>query len=342
MMKFYSLIFVFSLLFSLFADPYAIRRIPGEKRSGNSQKDNPFENTGNKTDQESSDDPFADTGKTEAPELRQIRFRLPKGVTITLVRIPAGSFIFSAADGQNWRRENEVHVTLKNDFYLGMFEVTQAQYMAVIGMNPSHRKKGLDLPVENISWNDAMFFCDRMTKYLAPPGWKFTLPTECQWEYAARAGVSSSGLAKVQRKTRIRSTRNGYTFSGSDNLDEVGWYDGNSGNHTHPVGQKKPNDFGLYDMSGNVWEWCLDNWTNDSKKVVPEFYRGNDKDYREPRMMRGGGYRNVDKLCRVAFRQYKEASFRYRSMGFRLALVPLPGNKNPDPVGNIKEDQDDE
>ena len=205
MMKFYSLIFVFSLLFSPFADPYAIRRVPGEKRSDNSQKDNPFENTGNKTDQESSDDPFADTGKTEAPELRQIRFRLPKGVTITLVRIPAGSFIFSAADGQNWRRENEVHVTLKNDFYLGMFEVTQAQYMAVIGMNPSHRKKGLDLPVENISWNDAMFFCDRMTKYLAPPGWKFTLPTECQWEYAASWQKSSGKQESDPLATAILS-----------------------------------------------------------------------------------------------------------------------------------------
>ena len=231
---------------------------------------------------------------------------LPGNVNLELVKVEAGSFEMSARDGENYDKEVAHRATLTKDFYIGRTEVTQVQWKAVMGSNPSYFK-GDDLPVEKVSWNDAMEFCDTLNRMgKAPKGWKFTLPTETQWEYAARGGRKSKG----------------YKYSGSDNIGEVAWYDGNSGSETHPVGQKKANELGLYDMSGNVHEWCLDDWNDDSSKQKAEFTRGNDQGGSSLRVFRGGSGRDDARLCRSAVRVSLVPGNRYINLGFRVALVP--------------------
>ena len=221
------------------------------------------------------------------------------------MKVAAGSFTMNARDGENYPEEVQHRATLKRDFFIGQTEVTQAQWKAVMNNNPS-RFKGDDLPVEKVSWNDAMSFCEKLNKSgKAPKGWKFSLPTETQWEYAARGGKKSKG----------------YKYSGSNNVEDVAWYGDNSGSKTHPIGQKKANELGLYDMSGNVWEWCLDDWNDDSSKLKAEFSRGNDQ---------GGAYRahrdgcwGLDAGdCRSSFRGRSSVGYRIDYMGFRVALVP--------------------
>ena len=175
----------------------------------------------------------------------------------------------------------------EKNYYIAKYEVTQAQWRAVMGNNPA-KYKGADRPVEQVSWHDAMEFCKKLNDMgLALAGYKFSLPTEAQWEYAARGGNKSKG----------------YEYSGSNDIKEVAWYDDNS-DATHDVGTKKPNELGLYDMSGNVWEWCLD--ADGSSRVI-----------------RGGSWNNGAGGCRVARRSDRGPGFRYFNLGFRLALVPV-------------------
>ena len=230
---------------------------------------------------------------------------LPGNVKLELVKVEAGSFEMSAKDGENYYDEVPHRATLKKDFYIGQTEVTQAQWKAVMGGNPSDFK-GDDLPVESVSWNDAMAFCKALnSRGKAPNGWKFTLPTETQWEYAARGGRKSKG----------------YKYSGSNSVGKVAWYNGNSVYKTHPVGQKKANELGLYDMSGNVWEWCLDDWNSDSSKQEAEFTRGNNSGG-SARVIRGGGWGNYVKYWRSAYRGNRGPGHRNSYLGFRVALVP--------------------
>ena len=231
-------------------------------------------------------------------------FTLPNGVKLEMVKVEPGRFTMSKRDGENESDEVAHSKTLTKTFYIGKYEVTQAQYEAVMGNNPSNFK-GSNRPVESVSWREAMSFCEKMNQY-APNGWKFTLPTETQWEFAARGGNKSKG----------------YKYSGSDNLDDVGWYDSNSGRTTHEVGGKTPNELGLYDMSGNVWEWCLDNYESKSNNTRAEF----DRPYRDTdgsgRVFRGGSWSTDAKRCRSAYRLNWEPGNRY-NLGFRLALVPV-------------------
>ena len=190
-----------------------------------------------------------------------LTIELAPGVGMELVKVKAGSFTMSRFDKANWKDETEHEVTLKNDFYLGVTEVTQEQWRAVTGGDPSSFKGGRR-PVEMVSWNDAMEFCEKLNRGgKAPQGWKFTLPTETQWEFAARGGI------------RGRNCK----YSGSDELKEVGWYGdsdadaaGGIKGATRFVAAKRANELGLYDMSGNVWEWCLDDYVRESDKVLPE------------------------------------------------------------------------
>lgn len=187
----------------------------------------------------------------------------------------------------------EAHKT-KQDFYIGRTEVTQAQWRAVMGTDPA-LFKGDNLPVEQVSWKDTMSFCERLNRAgKVPRGWKFTLPTEAQWENAARGGIKSKG----------------YKYIGSNIVDEVAWYKNNSGSKTHPVGRKKANELGLYDMSGNVSELCLDEWKEEDPHLQglgPE------------RIAMGGSF-----LFNISFGIERFICFPsdgHPDMGFRLALV---------------------
>ena len=167
------------------------------------------------------------------------------GIIIDMVRVEAGTFTMGATSEMEnpWDDEFPTHqVTLTNDYYIGKYEVTQALWQAVMGNNPSHFK-GDNLPVESISWDSCQKFISNLNKIT---GKKFRLPTEAEWEYAARCG----------NKT------NDYQYSGSNNISDVGWYKDNSGSKTHRVGLKQANELGIYDMTGNVWEWCQD-WHGD-------------------------------------------------------------------------------
>lgn len=163
---------------------------------------------------------------------------LGNGVSMEMVLIPSGSFMMGSEKGEE--NEKPVHlVTLSKPFYIGKYPVTQAQWLAVMGDNPSEFKNPNN-PVEEVSWEDCQLFIQALAKKI--PGRGFDLPTEAQWEYACRAGSSTD-----------------YYF-GDDaaKLDDYAWYLNNSDNKSHPVGQKKPNAWGLYDMNGNVCQWCAD------------------------------------------------------------------------------------
>ena len=246
---------------------------------------------------------FSQAVKAPAAKGDKLTFDLPGGVVLELVKVEAGTFAMGARDGENGDDEHEHWVTLTNDFYIGSTEVTQAQYQAVMGNNPSGFK-GDDLPVEQVSWGDTMAFCAKLNDMgKAPKGWKFTLPTEAQWEYAARGGKKS----------------NDHKYSGGDNLGDVAWYSENADKKTHPVARKRPNELGLYDMSGNVWEWCLD-FYEVGYASDPEFLTDNRGSYR---VNRGGSWYYFAKSCRSAVRDCDVPGFHDDDVGFRVVLVPV-------------------
>jgi formylglycine-generating enzyme required for sulfatase activity len=216
-----------------------------------------------------------------------------------LVWIPPGEFLMGSPTNEEGRYDDEGprhRVTLTKGFYLGVHEVTQRQWRTVMGDNPSHFK-GDDLPVESISWEEAVEFCRKLS---TKEGVEYRLPTEAQWEYACRAGTTSR-----------------YNFGDSEvSLGEYAWYGGNSDGRTHPVGQKKANAFGLYDMHGNVWEWCQD-WFG-------SYAGGPVTDPLGPasganRVGRGGGWYNNAGGCRSADRGAGAPGLRDVSVGLRLA-----------------------
>ena len=232
-----------------------------------------------------------------------MEFSLANGVTLDMVIIEGGTFTMGDASGVEDETPHRVIIT--KDYYLGKTEVTQAQWRAVMGNDPSHFE-GDNRPMENVSWNDAMEFCDKLNSMgKAPKGYKFTLPTEAQWEYAARGGNGSRG----------------YKYSGSNDIGDVAWYgyEDNSGRKTHEVAMKKPNELGIYDMSGNVWEWCLD-WYGayHGDAVDPQ---GASSSLRSHRVFRGGSWGDGARMCRSAYRGSIVPGYRSSILGFRLALV---------------------
>ena len=187
-------------------------------------------------------------------------------------------------------------VTLTKPYYMGRYEATQEQYEQIIGTNPSHFK-GQNLPVEMVSWNDAQGFCRKVGD---KTGLKVRLPTEAEWEHACRAGTRTSY----------------YTGDLEADLDRTGWYDENSNDTTHPVGQKLPNAWGLYDAHGNVWEWVQDLW--ESYKAEPAIDPQGTSQY-EYRVMRGGSFQYDASRCRSAFRGGNNSAVRNCNVGFRVA-----------------------
>ena len=215
------------------------------------------------------------------------------------------------AEFDRWGKA-EHQVTLTKRFYLGKYPVTQKEYRAVMGDNPSEIE-GDDFPVECVSWDDAKAFCRKLNdlkRNELPAGYRFDLPTEAQWEYACRAGTT----------TALNNGKNLTNDERCPNLDNVAWYCGNSGSKTHSVGQKKPNAWGLYDMHGNVWEWC-----NDWHGGYPS---GSVTDPTGPasgvyRVLRGGNCYIPAKYCRSAYRYISNPTNRVYGVGFRVALVPV-------------------
>jgi len=253
---------------------------------------------------------------------------LPGGVALNLNWIEPGTFMMGSPEDELGAGGDETlhKVTLTKGYWLGKYEVTQAQYEAVTGENPS-RFKGADLPVESVSWNDAMAFCEKLTAQERaeghlPEGYEYTLPTEAQWEYACRAGT----MTAFNNGTNIETDEE--VYGECPNLDPVGWYWCNSESKTHPVGLKQPNDWGLYDMHGNVFEWCLD-----AKNRYPEtpVVDPVQEDIEPYYAVRGGSYSYYDdgaKRCRSAARSVRLNTSTSMSLGFRVALAPVPESKD--------------
>ena len=223
------------------------------------------------------------------------------GVAFKMVRVAGGTFQMGATSEQGsdaYDDETPVHSVTLSDYYIGQTEVTQELWQAVMGSNPSYFKGDNRRPVESVSWDDCQEFIEKLNRLT---GKNFRLPTEAEWEYAARGGSKSRG----------------YKYSGSNNPDAVAWYDDNSGGKTHPVAQKQSNELGLYDMNGNVFEWCQDwygAYSSNSQTNPTGASRGS------RRVLRGGNWNYDARIVRVSRRSYRTPDGRNFNFGLRLAL----------------------
>ena len=213
-----------------------------------------------------------------------------------MVFVEGGTFQMGSSSGDSI--EQPVHSVTLSSFNIGKYEVTQAQWKAVMGSNPSNFSGCDNCPVEQVSWNDVQEFIRELN---AQTGKNYRLPTESEWEYAARGGEQSRG----------------YTYSGSNDINAVAWHGGNSEEITHAVGGKQANELGIYDMSGNVWEWCSDWYDN---------YSGNSEtnptgaSWGLYRVLRGGSWFDDADFCRAAFRDGYNPGHWLFDYGFRLVL----------------------
>jgi formylglycine-generating enzyme required for sulfatase activity len=262
------------------------------------------------------------------PNLGETRQTLTNSIGMKLALIPKGTFMMGSPESEDplATSERPLHsVTISKDYYLGAYEVTQAQYERIMGKNPS-RFKGVNNPVEKVSYVDAIAFCKKLSELPEEKsaGRVYRLPTEAEWEYTCRAGSTS---------------RFGFGDSESQ-LGSYGWFNGNSNLTTHPVGEKLPNAWGLYDMHGNVWEWCSDWYGKYPTGAVTDPVgptRATDH------VIRGGGLGNSAGGCRSAFRFMSHASGRdsIYEVGFRVALSSSEAlnARNPNREGNVKNEQ---
>ena len=220
---------------------------------------------------------------------------------IEMVYVAGGTFMMGASsnDSEAWDWEKPAHNVTLSSFYIGKYEVTQKQWVEIMGSNPSYFK-GDNLPVEQVSWYDIQNFIKKLN---AKTGKNYRLPTEAEWEFAARGGNNSRG----------------YKYSGSNTLSNVAWHTDNSGSKTHPVGTKSPNELGIYDMSGNVWEWCSDwfgeNYYSNSPTTNPKGPSSGSY-----RVIRGGCWDYGAGYCKVSFRVGRPPGNGGDSFGFRLAM----------------------
>ena len=221
-----------------------------------------------------------------------------------MVFVPGGAFTMGSPANEKDRETDETqHSVTVSSFYMGKHEVTQAEWVKIMGSNPSNFKNCDQCPVEQVSWNDVQEYIKKLN---AQTGKKYRLPTEAEWEYAARGGQHAA-----------RAGESSFVYAGSNNLDEVAWYTDNSGAKTHPVGGKKANQLGLYDMSGNVWEWCAD-WYAAYPTAAQTDPQGPATGVH--RLFRGGGWVSAPLNCRAADRGGYEPTRRGYYLGFRLVL----------------------
>lgn len=226
------------------------------------------------------------------------------GVTFKMIKVEGGTFSMGATSEQGSSYDSDekpVHSVTLSDYYIGETEVTQELWQAVMGNNPSYFSgNNPQRPVENVSWNDCQDFIKKLNQLT---GKTFRLPTEAEWEYAARGGKKSKG----------------YKYSGSNNIGDVAWYDGNSSDRTYNVKTKLANELGIYDMSGNVYEWCQD-WYGDYSSSSQTNPAGPSSG--SYRVLRGGGWYSNAARCRVSFRYYDSPGGRSRNLGLRVVCLP--------------------
>lgn len=240
----------------------------------------------------------SEEGREAEKRLKEQTLRIAREIAAGMVSVPAGCYLMGSDSGM--ADEKPVHEVCVDGFRMGKYEVTQAQWEAVMGSNPASNKQGGNYPVESVSWNDAQEFIRRLN---TATNQNFRLPTEAEWEYACR-----SGGKKEQ-------------YCGGDNLDDLAWYEDNSGGASHPVGTKQANGLGLYDMSGNVWEWCSD-WYDEN------YYRSSPR--QNPpgpssgvsRVDRGGSWFRRSGYEYAAFRRGLNPGNRLGAIGFRLVAPP--------------------
>ena len=232
-------------------------------------------------------------------------------IGLELLPLSAGIFTMGSRSSENGRQNWEGPQTIVNitkPFWLGKTEVTQTQWTTIMGSNPSSIL-GDNLPVNRVSYNDAIAFCEKinnLNRDMLPTGYRFSLPTQAQWEYACRAATTSR------------------FYFGDENsqLEKYGWYTKNSKSRIHPVGGQLPNDWGFFDMHGNVYEWCLD-WISNGypggEVYDPQGPKGGSL-----KALRGGSYADTAEWCRSASRGKQVVDFRDKGFGFRLALSAVP------------------
>ena len=231
---------------------------------------------------------FTETFTVNAVQFKMVRV---KGVTFQM-----GDTSEQGSDAYD--KEYPVHSVTLSDYYIGQTEVTQELWEAVMGSNPSYFEGDNQCPVENVSWNDCQEFIKKLNRLT---GKNFRLPTEAEWEYAARGGNKSKG----------------YKYSGSNDADAVAWYEKNSGGKTHPVETKQSNELGLYDMSGNVWEWCQDRYGKYSSHSQNNPKGANTG---SERVLRGGCGYSIARHVQVSIRGSNTPDYRRYNFGLRLAL----------------------
>lgn len=232
---------------------------------------------------------------------------IPGTASSELVLVEGGTFMMGSNEND---REKPIHKVTVPSFPIGKHLVTQELWMAVMGENPSHF---IDLkrPVENVSWKETQVFFQIINQDARlSPGHVFRLPTEAEWEYAARGGNRSGG----------------FRYAGGDKLDEVGWYHDNSHSETKTVGIKLANELGLYDFSGNVWEWCMDHWHGNYHGAPKDGSAWLDKEKDAARVLRGGSWLSGPRVCRPSNRGHDGPPYRFDDVGFRVVLGSPPGS----------------
>lgn len=240
---------------------------------------------------------------------------LGNGMTLDMVEIPGGQFVMGSPPSEKQRDSDESpqHTVTIQSFFMGRFAVTQEQYQAVMGNNPS-RFKGAKRPVENVSWDQASDFCDKLSQR-TKKSYRYRLPSEAEWEYACRAGTTTPFHYGETITTDLANYYGDNSYSSEPN--------GKYRQQTTEVGSFPPNAFGLYDMHGNVWEWCLDTWHKDYNGAPIDGSPWLSENDNQAKFLRGGSWANFPRYCRSANRSWLPRGYRDDDIGFRVVVAAL-------------------